>query len=273
MVKLYLRIKFGGPGVQIDTNYRIDNARWYGKNYGEADVVLIRGNEADGYTAYIWEIKHVGPSELNGVDQLAEYIRALGVDHPGWKVLPGWNIPQLVGADPMGEADELVAESTTTRYFANAAKRPGGDLRGIVGWWTRNNRDPQRQNGSIAVYPAGSHVVGKEMQDDAGHEVKEEWSSWGDDTESTDPASSIDSADTPQNAPQVPQPATQQDPCYSGRVRQQGLGAHGSGVTLDAKIARTAPSGCGGSGGLSGQGDDEGDGDGGDFFGDVFGFL
>jgi hypothetical protein len=125
LVALYLRYKYPKAHVYID--YPIDSARWYGVNWGEADVVLIQGNQA-----WIWEVKHVGPAEAAGIPQLAEYLRAMKVDHPNWSVHKGMNIPQLVGPDPLDRNQELVAESTNTRSLAGKQVRPQ-QADGIVG--------------------------------------------------------------------------------------------------------------------------------------------
>jgi RHS repeat-associated protein len=261
LVALYLRYKY--PKAHVYTDYRIDSARWYGVNWGEADVVLVQGNQA-----WIWEVKHVGPAEAAGVPQLAEYVRGLKIDHPNWSVHKGMNIPQLVGPDPLDRNQELVAESTNTRSLTGKQVRPQG-VNGIVGWWTRNNRDPQRQPGSLTVYPAGSRVAGRAMVGADGKEVTKIYDST-DGIGSPDVPSVVDPAPEQAQAPQVPEPGSQPVGCTQGRARPHSRAVAGSAV-LAVQITHATLDACGGGlpDPLNG-GDGEGDGEGGGF-GDWFG--
>ncbi|MFE4990140.1 DNRLRE domain-containing protein [Streptomyces mirabilis] len=132
MTASYLRARFAGEGGKVYTEYDIPGAKVNGSD-GRADVIYVKGKNA-----LIWEVKSVKTAEPTAIPTLKEYIRALGVEHPDWKIRAGGNVPQLSGPDPISPRDTtLVAQSSLDR----AGGPSDSAYAGVVAWWTRKRQD------------------------------------------------------------------------------------------------------------------------------------
>ncbi|MFK0288572.1 RHS repeat-associated core domain-containing protein [Streptomyces sp. NPDC090499] len=151
MTASYLRGRLAGGGGKVYTEYSIPGAKVHGDD-GRADVIYINGK-----TILIWEVKSVKTAEPTAVPALEEYIRALKVEHPGWKVRAGGNIPQLSAPDLISPKDTtLIAQSSLDRV--NGPSDPG--YAGVVAWWTRKRQDDRDSThpGSYRVNPEAGRL-------------------------------------------------------------------------------------------------------------------
>jgi hypothetical protein len=127
------------PAVQVSTNVKIPKGGTGKTKDGFADVVLY----FDDYI-FIWEVKSAITAEKAAPAQLDRYIRAMQKEQRkyGKTVQRGHELPQIATMDPLNPRQQLVVQSTRSRFDS---PRTGERYQGVVGWWTRNqSRKPPR---------------------------------------------------------------------------------------------------------------------------------
>ncbi|MFF5638708.1 RHS repeat-associated core domain-containing protein [Streptomyces sp. NPDC012825] len=133
----FLRAQWAtNPEVRIETEYYIEGAQRTTGKGGWADIVMFFNDDI-----YIWEVKSAKTAELDGPATLDRYIKALSKLERkgpfGRSVHRGWELPQVVTIDPLNPRQQVVAQSTRTRP---RSARTGEEYKGVIGWWTRNQR-------------------------------------------------------------------------------------------------------------------------------------
>jgi hypothetical protein len=116
-------------------------------NPGYADIVAY---DSANDQWYISEVKKVGGvngeagAESTGPSDLAWYMAKFRAEHPGAKIKPGIYISrELMQPDPLDRRQTLVAQSSTT------LGRPSPKFDGVVGYWTRKQRDTDENTREI----------------------------------------------------------------------------------------------------------------------------
>ncbi|MFF2132494.1 RHS repeat-associated core domain-containing protein [Streptomyces olivochromogenes] len=154
-VAAYLRAMYWmNPEVQVFTEYTIKGAGKKKGTDGRADIVVYW----DDYV-FIWEVKSAKTAETDGPATLDRYIRALQKEERknGRTVQRGQELPQIATMDPLNPKQQLVAQSTRSRF---GSPRTEARYQGVVGWWTRkqSNKAPRGHEEGTVYAPLSIQV-------------------------------------------------------------------------------------------------------------------
>ncbi|MFF8772000.1 ricin-type beta-trefoil lectin domain protein [Kitasatospora sp. NPDC015120] len=142
----YEYLKATHPNAWVAKEYVIPGAGKNGAINGSADLVMIEDN-----VMHIWEVKSglTGKDEKLAFGEVTDYVSAeqkiQKAKGSSLTVKPGFEIPQLVGPDPMNLNGVLVAQSTSKKDRYTTSRGKPVELKkatGVISWWDRKNAKP-----------------------------------------------------------------------------------------------------------------------------------